>query len=624
MIKDDKQRGPIESSIILLITSIFSVTTLFVFSSEILTSACLSSTLIIALVSIPIWVSKHEDSILFRHIILDGATKKKSNTRNILWSGRLIRIWTALVSILLAWALVSVGSQIDSKYFYLMLVDAFLIMIITRKIKNAMHNEVKRKYINQASRKTVYVINAVILSISMMALDYYAGFNIYPGAIKDVALSRFHEVSSLASCPITGIGAGVFSAIDASIKSLAVNIIDPIPDSSVRQAVWFSFLIQAGAFVWIFSRFIIGVHTLTESFVLTKREQEKTWSKSFNYTLIALAIPYIVWFWANADQKPIIAHAEPSPQLITPSVARPSTPPCTPNDERIAALDTELTEQIKNDKNNTIQSVNLIIDNEMLSIRNISSKHIDNYLDWYFSVTGEYERLLEAFTGDVGKKLVQEFEQKVYNNLNIKNRLDNLDHEVEKKVTINTASALESIRKKLLDKDLKSLTCGEVDPDQIIDTVDRNNIYSSTVALGGIATARLATQAAVVASTKMAAKSSVKAASKVIAKAVSKKAASLLAGGGAGIALGGLCGPFAPICSSVGGMVGAATAWLAVDKIIIEVDEAVNRDEMKQQLHESIQQMTDSISKQLKEAYKESITAKFVHMQPKLFNPSQQ
>lgn len=84
-------------------------------------------------------------------------------------------------------------------------------------------------------------------------------------------------------------------------------------------------------------------------------------------------------------------------------------------------------------------------------------------------------------------------------------------------------------------------------------------------------------------------KASFKAGGKLLAKSVAKagiKGGTKLAGAAAGAGLGLSCGPFAPICSSVGALVG----WVGVDYAVTKGDEVLHREEFEREIIEALRE----------------------------------
>ena len=99
-------------------------------------------------------------------------------------------------------------------------------------------------------------------------------------------------------------------------------------------------------------------------------------------------------------------------------------------------------------------------------------------------------------------------------------------------------------------------------------------------------------------------------ASALLAKLVAKsavKGGGILAGAGAGTVICSPAGPGALVCGAIGGLI----AWLAVDKAVIELDEALNRDVFEDDMHAAITAQQQQLKAALQQAYARVLNARF-------------
>ena len=99
---------------------------------------------------------------------------------------------------------------------------------------------------------------------------------------------------------------------------------------------------------------------------------------------------------------------------------------------------------------------------------------------------------------------------------------------------------------------------------------------------------------------------------KLAAKAAGKtavKAAGIGGSAASGAVAGLLCGPTAWICAPIAGVAAGIAAWFATDKVVIEVDEYLNRDEFEQELRAMIDNMRRQMKSQFISAYQQPLQA---------------
>jgi hypothetical protein len=154
---------------------------------------------------------------------------------------------------------------------------------------------------------------------------------------------------------------------------------------------------------------------------------------------------------------------------------------------------------------------------------------------------------------------------------------------------------------------------------QALGHLDRDRVRVAVAATGGAAagaaTAKLLAQetgAAIAA--KVAAKNSFKAAAALAGKATAKKGGSVLLSAAAGTAVCAPGGPLAVLCGVAAGVV----TWVAVDKVLVEVDEALFRDEMRADLMATVAEQRAALGQALKTRHAALIDATAVGIQARI------
>ena len=190
------------------------------------------------------------------------------------------------------------------------------------------------------------------------------------------------------------------------------------------------------------------------------------------------------------------------------------------------------------------------------------------YVDFHYSIIGEYTELSAALSG----KMSAELQSRLFNNF---------DANLKK-----TGAKLDGLfierYKQALDSGTRERLEGGLDrPGPITNFVLQDSLSRAKT------TAPVATAAAGVAGSGAIRTLTATMAKKLLAKTVVKattKGAAALAGGGTGALACSWGGPLAVLC----GVAGAAVAWVATDAAIINVDEALNRDEFEAELRAMI------------------------------------
>ena len=239
-------------------------------------------------------------------------------------------------------------------------------------------------------------------------------------------------------------------------------------------------------------------------------------------------------------------------------------------------------------KEDLIKNVNKMYDDMLLNT--------DKYLDWYYSLSAEYGRLLKLITGSIEEYMADKLKENLMDNISsnidfgsAEKNIDNLQKNIDKILSENKITekdALYSINININVDDIYSLA--DIKP--LLDFKER--MIASTG--GGLAAGAIVGTIA----GKVAAKTGFKTAAKAAAKAAAGKAASAAAGVAAGVVSSIFTSPIG------GAAIGTATG-VAIDKGLLKLEEAVNRDEYKNEITQSIEenrkQMIDMINKAFEE-----------------------
>jgi len=247
-------------------------------------------------------------------------------------------------------------------------------------------------------------------------------------------------------------------------------------------------------------------------------------------------------------------------------------------------------EKIKENLKDNITYLNKEIEKEIDFAFDAVYDNIDIFLDFHYSVVGEYIELGGMATGTVEKTIEEKLFGSTFSN-RIKDAMKDISEEYEMKVSdhFNFIS-----QKATIEVDLN------LNP-QIVQNLEKDisrNMSIQKGKMGAFATAAVAPAIIKVASKKIAAKSSSKIAAKIAAKLSAKSAAAAT-----GAASGTLCGPAFWICSPIA----AGVLWFGTDAVINSIDELYNRDEFKQDIMDSLLIQQDGLKERLKTSYEESM-----------------
>ncbi|MES3007096.1 MAG: hypothetical protein V4751_04920 [Pseudomonadota bacterium] len=216
---------------------------------------------------------------------------------------------------------------------------------------------------------------------------------------------------------------------------------------------------------------------------------------------------------------------------------------------------------------------------------------IPAYTDFHYTVLGEYTELVGAVLVDSTSSI----ETMIFDGFD--ERLDGELADIDSRFTNSFSSNLSAVTQESLPPGVEIASLGPISATIIKDISDRAQ-YTVPLAgissLGGASLAKLASQKiAAQLSAKLLVKSGIKA---------TAKGAGVMAGVGTGALIGSAVGP---VGSVVGGVVGAVATWLAVDKVIIEIDEYYNREEFESDLRTAIDLKRSELQASIMEGFVE-------------------
>jgi hypothetical protein len=244
------------------------------------------------------------------------------------------------------------------------------------------------------------------------------------------------------------------------------------------------------------------------------------------------------------------------------------------------------------------ENMNLIIENRINQAFLPVYNNIDSFLDYHYSVIGEYSELGAAATGEIGESIKnrlfgEQFDtnleqaQSQINNAYVEKLKEHIKHINDQALNDVNLSLNSDVLLKLNQDIEKRFTAQEVKVGLVLGSATAIKIISI---IGG----KIATKTV----TKIAAKSTLKMTTKTTATS-------------SAAAAGTLCGPLAWICSPVA----ATVAWFGTDAALISVDEYMNRDEFKKEITTMIDEQKNELTDKMKSLYSKQFSADSILVQ---------
>lgn len=573
----------------------------------------LSTMLILSfVVAIPIWLYKVESALFDRRAILSAAAKDTGEVKGLLWAGNFKSAFIFVVSYFYAILIISFGGLFQIEHWFVIYADVFVIVGTLHYSRNFFNKESKSQYAGLFSRRFLHGVNVVLITLCITYLDFsMIGAPDYRlmewNGVFQQEFNRHFDDSSNA---LVGALAGIKAGADGLGWFLMQNFSIQISEYSLKAIAWLLFLIPSA----ISATFILFI--LLGALSLAEHKERKDWkvfgdtltSKSFMGTLLVLTGVYFyaVYSLSQVDFYAVAKNASDKLSWVD-FCNRDDT---SKKQEDIA---NKLNQDFEKKLNLTELKVNRLIEEELKSIFISTESGVDDYLDWYYTVTAEYDRLLSVVLpgADVVKMMNDKVQHHVFEGTQFTQKIDDLDLKINQIINsdLNVAESQTVSKAKLL------LQADECTLKASIHQLKgfEGDLSNAGAAGGAAVAARVSTKAigkkagaAIMA--KIFGKSSMKLAIKFLGKFAIKKGVATAGGVSGGAAIGATIGSVVPILGTaaggvVGGIIGGITTWLVVDKILIEAEEIGYRDEMRQEMVDALNEQRPVVEKELKEAY---------------------
>jgi hypothetical protein len=553
---------------------------------------CVWLPLLAVLVALPLWRFQVDRILFERRAILASVATPSGGLWRWFWRGRFAASLQVLVALVLAILLLGMLSPLQPLHWGVLAVDAVLIALLIGPVKRMLAGQVKEGYIGLVARRwPLTAANVVLLVGGFVFVDYsilgWPDTRLLPW--PEIAEAAFLDARSGVTCPVAGAILGTTNAVSDLIRHAASLVIPALPEKSIRILAWVSFLAWTGIGAFLFTRFLLGVVALIDRVGGSEAGADDRTMRSFVYTILVLAVPtlFATIQLAKWQAKPVEFE-----ELVIAS--KPIADPCAAFRFNTTALSASLSEDLERARSDSRTLAEEEIDAALARAFGAAEIGVERYLDWYYSIEGEYSRLGTVVIGDIDQFMSGKLQAFVIDETGFEAILESGSLALEQQTMRIMESAAEAAMVRIGEK-VRQSPCPvpSVNLTGLVNlTPDRLGATVATAAGGAVTAKFLVAKPAAAMAGKLAAKSTVKAAGKVVAKAAVKKgasAATTLAAGGAATAV---CGP---VC----GAVAAVVTWISVDKVVLEVDEFINRDAMRAELLAGLEEQRAEMRTQL-------------------------
>jgi len=571
---------------------------LFLLAYVFLEAPCLGLFPVVALVAWPLWYHRREVVLFERRAVLAGVATRDGWVRRRFWAGHLTQVLQVFVALAWATLLLALASLLGPEHWAVLAADVLFLSLIIDPVQRRVGGQVQADKVGAFSRRwPLFAINLVFLTLAFLLVDFFvAGAPDTRGMPwHAVAEETFRQFGLGAGCAPAGWLVGVLATVEQLAWHASQLVIPSLPDPTLKLAAWTVVLAQAGLVAYLYTRLQLGVVAMFDRTAgAGDARGGDTFSLAFFYTILFLAVPYLyaALKLADLDPRALQAGAERVVAWANPCDTEPAA-----RAALLGALGDDLARARAQAQAEADRAVDAALDALFADVE----EGVDRYLDWYFTVIGEYERLAASVAGDFGALMSEQLETHLFGDTRFAERLEAASDAIE----ASSASAMAAAAGRLGERaaaEVKSEPCrldgvslhalGDLERDRM-----RAAMATTGGAAAGVVTAKLlAKNAGAMVAGKVAAKKGFKVAAGIAGKVAAKKGGSILLSATAATALCAPTGPMAVLCGVVAGTV----TWLTIDKAMVEIDEALFRDEMRAELLETVAEQRAALADALR------------------------
>lgn len=484
-----------------------------------------------------------------------------------------------------------ISSDIEKIALLLALPVFMIARLIAVKFASNIYSEF---YKTSEIKRITYLLSAVILGILYPLTVYFAGgYGSGGSSFSDISVQSFAALTPLEGNPIAYVVGYLISFSD----SLSVFLLMTASSSGSIYLTGVLAVLFAGNSLFFYGLInYIGAFSLNKNEIkgvfepLMKKENEPDTNKFMAAFIFVLVLFFIYPAFFAFVRAEIVAKsavfdyvkekAKVAVEIIDGAVYRLGTI----REIEIAKASIYGESRIELEK-----AVNKTYD-EM-------EANVDKYLDWYYSLGGEYSRIYKLLTGSVEEYMQEKLRKAIAPSEGL-NQAFAVFNENTEKAKAEIEKILQQNRLDLKDGQYKVAINTNIE-----DVYKKNEIKN----IINLKERLILSVGASFAAGAIASKVAGRIASKTAFKTASKAAAKMAAQKGAGAALSTVTGAFTSVFTSpVGGAAIGIATGVALDKGMLKLEEAINRDQYKSEIISSLEESRRQTLKIIDDTFKDN------------------
>ena len=523
------------------------------------------------LLAIPIAAYSLEHRLFARRaVIIQGCTEDGFAKRR-LWSGWLLKITHYLVAIAIALLIIVVSSALD-KNEWLIIMGSIAILILlesaTLQFSQRHTTGVFLAIFQRGLIKWPVIIFVVIASsVLFIGKEYESYVN---ADVMILAKQSFEDNADRFNSSVLGYTHATLYSADKVTMYFAQTYIPRIDDIAVKWSLWSYLAIKSAASIGLIIYLFLGLLTLAS---IKERNGWKVLGKTVFEKHFTLTLLLLIGLYVYITSTPI---------LLKDIIPEENVVDCSAAIAAYQKAGDDRRRQLGIEEKALSTEVEKAIDENVDKIFEEAGPGVEEFLNWHFSVLGEYQQLGTQLLPKLNTGASAMLKKNVVARINA--HLEQFSGDIDTVILDQVNISARKAGKQLPRGDLSHTDClPSLNLEPLV--FEQNPIYvghPQTMVAGGALVALIAK----------------KTAAKVGAKGILKVTGKWVAATSTGLSATAVCAPigfFAPLC----GVGAAVVTWVAIDVAVVNADEIMNRDELRQVILDDLSIQKAAVKNQL-------------------------
>jgi hypothetical protein len=539
-----------------------------------------------------------------RRALLAGLTRADGQVRAWLWKGRLLQIGAALAAVAMLTILYLSASFLAWQHWAALAGYVVLLAVAAGPVRHALSSEVDRAHVGMIVRHGPLAwAGALLVAAAFLVLGFVLDEPDLRGEPFAIVLeSAYWEGVQGAEAASLQLLLGAANAVRMGVWYWAQSVGSQL-DTAAAWMFWLAFLLGVGGIASLVNAYVLAAIGVAERALSASLPQAGSFRLGFVATLAAIGIVYV----AASSSVPRV----PLDRVELPSRMVAQLDPCSSDraaaQQAVAAAADDLALATSRETQRTQREIEAAV---ALAFAE-AEPAVDLYLDWYFSLAGEYARIWQHLFGDSAAYLAGRFEKTVLaeGRTQLAEELSAIESRSADRVQALASRHSHALRDVFEGNRCLAAAVPDSPPPPVGEGGPRHVYGAVSGSAAGLA-AGLAVGARPIAS-------------RLIGRTALKRGVSAGGGAAAGAAVCSPTGPGAVLCGVLAGI----GTWIAIDVLVLWGEEYLSRDGIRAEIMAAFDEAREELTAALTAANEARIAAaadEIRAIEAQLFSPLQE